>query len=45
MNPSSISFVDPKSSITSGTPGANMELASGVRKVIADINNTMPHFL
>lgn len=44
INPDNISFVDPKSRITSGTPGANMELASGVRKVMAEINSTVPHF-
>jgi hypothetical protein len=45
MKPLSMSSVDPKSRMTSGIPGANMELASGVRKVIADIKNTIPHFL
>jgi hypothetical protein len=44
MNPLSISFADPNSRITSGTLGANMELASGVRNVMADISSTIPHF-
>jgi hypothetical protein len=44
MKPSSISFVEWNSRITSGTPGANIELASGVRNVIAEINMIMPHF-
>jgi hypothetical protein len=44
MKPFSMSFVELKFRITSGTPGANIELASGVRKVMADISNTIPHF-
>lgn len=45
MKPLSMSFVDPKSSITCGIPGAKIELASGVKNVMADINDTIPHFL
>jgi hypothetical protein len=44
MKPLSISLADPNSRITSGTLGANMELARGVRNVMADINSTIPHF-
>ena len=44
MNPPSISSVESNSRMMSGTPGANMELANGVRKVMAETNVTAPHF-
>lgn len=41
----SISSVELKSSMTAGTPGANMEEARGVRKVIPLTMQMVPHFL
>ena len=44
MKPANISSVEWNVFITSGTPGANMLEASGVKNVIADTSPTAPHF-
>lgn len=44
MKPSNMSFVELNSCITSGTPGANIDDASGVMNVRAETSVTVPHF-